>query len=177
MAVGGGLATTGNTVTSTGGKVISASAYQNGAGEDAQVGLNFSYPLMNRAARAAYRSALASRVEAEQAMANLSQQVELDVRSAYQEVVRAHEQITATTATLAAREASLAVERERFTVGRSTNLLVSVAEQDVLNTRINQATAVAAYLNGLVNLYRVEGSLLERRGVITTDDPPARPAR
>ena len=169
----GGLATTGNTLTSTSGKVIAAAAYENGGGEDAQVGFNFSYPLMNRAANAAYRSAIASREEAEQATANLSQQVELDVRSAYQEVVRAREQITATTATLAAREASLDVERARFTVGRSTNLLVSVAEQDVLNTRIDQATAVAAYLNGLVNLYRSEGSLLERRGVITSDRPTA----
>ncbi len=168
----GGLATTGNTVTSTSGKVIAAAAYENGAGENAQVGVNFSYPLGNRAAQASFRSALATRQQADLATANLSQQVELDVRSAYQEVVRAREQITATTATLAARQASLDVERERFTVGRSTNLLVSVAEQDVLNTRIDQATAIAAYLNGLVNLYRSEGSLLERRGVITTDSPP-----
>ena len=165
----GGVITTGNTTVVPGGTVLSAPGYRDGAGEDLQAGVNFSYPLLNRAATANYRAAIASRDEATQAVANLAQQVELDVRSAYQEVVRAREQITATTATLAARRATADVERERFGVGRSTNILVNVAEQDVLNSQIDQATAVAAYLNGLVNLYRVEGSLLERRGVMTAD--------
>jgi outer membrane protein TolC len=166
----GGTATNGNTVIS-GGTVISAPGYRNGAGYDVQVGLNFSYPLLNRAAMADYRSALASRQEAESAVANLAQQVELDVRSAYEEVVRAQEQITASTATLAARDQALEVERGRYRVGKSTSLLVTVAEQDMLNSQNDQATAVSAYLKGLVTLYQLEGSLLERRGIVTSDFP------
>jgi outer membrane protein TolC len=136
--------------------------------------VNFDYPLLNRAARAAYLSSRASRDQAVEAVANLAQLVELDVRLAYEETVRAQEQISATTATLAARDAALRVEQERYRVGKSTSLLVSLAQQDVLNSRIAQATAVAAYLKGLVDVYRLEGSLLERRGIVTMDYPPAR---
>ena len=63
------------------------------------------------------------------------------------------------------------VEQERYRVGKSTTLLVSVAQQQVLNTQIDQATAVASYLNDLVALYQAEGSLLERRGLVTAADP------
>jgi outer membrane protein TolC len=166
----GSTATNGNTITS-GSTVLSAPGYANGAGADVQVGLNFSYPLLNRTGVAEYRSALASREQADQAVANLAQQVELDVRSAYEEVVRAREQIAASTATLAARDEALQVEQGRYRVGKSTSLLVTVAEQDMLNSQNDQATAVAAYLKGLVTLYQLEGSLLERRGIVTSDFP------
>jgi outer membrane protein len=146
--------------------------FTNGAAYDASVGVNFDYPLLNRAARAAYLSSRASRDQAVEAVANLAQLVELDVRLAYEETVRAQEQISATTATLAARDEALRVEQERYRVGKSTSLLVSLAQQDVLNSRIAQATAVAAYLKGLVDVYRLEGSLLERRGIVTMDYPP-----
>jgi outer membrane protein len=169
----GTTATNGNTITS-GTTIVSAPGYANGGGYDVQVGLNLSYPILNLAATAQYRSALASREQADQAVANLAQQVELDVRSAYEEVVRAKEQITATTATLAARQEALEVEQGRYRVGKSTSLLVTVAEQDMLNSQNDQASAVAAYLNGLVNLYQLEGSLLERRGIVTADFPRRR---
>ncbi len=169
----GSTATNGNTITS-GNTVLSAPGYANGGGYDAQAGLNFSYPILNRSAIAAYRSALASREEADRAIANLSQQVELDVRSAYEEVVRAKEQIAASTATLSARKQALEVEQGRYQVGKSTSLLVTVAEQDMLNSQNDQAVAIAAYLKGLVSLYQLEGSLLERRGIITSDFPARR---
>jgi outer membrane protein len=148
--------------------------YQNPTSYDATVGVNFAYPLMNRVARAAYGSSLASRDQASEALANMKQMVEFDVRSAYQEALRSREQIAATTATLAALDAALQVEQERYRVGKSTSLLVSLAQQEMLNSRIAQATAVASYLKGLVDLYRLEGSLLERRGVVTMDWPPRR---
>jgi outer membrane protein len=171
VTITGGTVTTGNTVTTAGGTIVSAPGYANGGGYDAQAGLNFSYPILNRTATAAYRSAIASRDQADKAVSNLAQQVDLNVRSAYQEAIRAKEQITAASATLAARQAAFEVERERYTVGKSTALLVSVAEQQVLSTRIDQATAVASYLNDLVALYVAEGSLLERRGLVTVADP------
>jgi outer membrane protein TolC len=167
----GAAITNGNSTTTAGGTVLSAQGYANGGGYDATVGLNFSYPILNRAATAAYRSALATRDQADKSVANLAQQVDLSVRSAYQEAVRAKEQISAATATLDADQAALDVERERYRVGKSTPLLVSLAEQQVLNEQIAQATAVASYLNDLVALYVAEGSLLERRGLITVADP------
>jgi outer membrane protein TolC len=171
VTITGGAVTSGNSTTTAGGQVLSAQGYGNGGGYDASVGLNFSYPILNRSATAAYRAAIASRDQADKAVANLAQQVDLNVRSAYQEALRAKEQISAATATLAADQAALDVERERYRVGKSTPLLVSLAEQQVLNQQIAQATAVASYLNDLVALYVAEGSLLERRGLTTVADP------
>ncbi|HSV13177.1 MAG TPA: TolC family protein, partial [Tepidisphaeraceae bacterium] len=85
--------------------------FTNGGAYDASVGVNFDYPLLNRSARAAYLSSRASRDQAIEAVANLAQLVELDVRLAYEETVRAQEQIAATTATLAARDEALRVEQ------------------------------------------------------------------
>ena len=122
--------------------------------------LNLTYPILNRTAEAAFHSAIASRDQADRAVFDLEQQVDLDVRTAYEQAQRSQEQIAAASATLAARQAALDVEQGRYRVGKSTSLLVSVAEQDVLNSQIDQATAVASYLNGLVSLYVAEGSLL-----------------
>ena len=146
--------------------------YSNPTSYDATVGANLDMPLINTAARAAHGSALAARDQSIEALANLQQMVELDVRSTYQEVLRAQEQITASTAALAANDAALQVEQERYRVGKSTTLLVSVAQQQLLSSQIAQATAVASFLKGLVDLYRLEGSLLERRGIVSMDYPP-----
>ena len=146
--------------------------YSNPTSYDAQAGVNFSYPLLNRTARAADAISHATRDQSIEALANLQQMVELDVRSSYKEARRSKEQITASAAALAAADAALQVEQERYRVGKSTSLLVSVAQQQLLASQINQATAVASYLKGLVDLYRVEGSLLERRGVASLDYPP-----
>jgi hypothetical protein len=59
----------------------------------------------------------------------------------------------------------LEVEREKYRLGRSTILLVSQAQRDLLTAQLSEVQATAAYLKALVNLYRLEGSLLERRGV------------
>ena len=146
--------------------------YSNPTSYDATAGVNFDYPFYNRAAKAASNSAIASRDQAIEALANLQQMVEFDVRSSYQEALRAQEQISASAAALAASDAALQVEQERYQVGKSTNLLVSVAQQQELTSQIAQATAVASYLKDLVDLYRLEGSLLERRGVVSLDYPP-----
>jgi outer membrane protein TolC len=60
---------------------------------DALAGVRFQYPLWNRDAKAGHERALLSREQAEKALANLSQLVEVDVRTAYIEVTRAKQQI------------------------------------------------------------------------------------
>jgi outer membrane protein TolC len=50
-------------------------------------------------------------------------------------------------------------------VGKSTSLLVAQAQRDLLSSRISETQAITNYLKSLIDLYRLEGSLLERRGV------------
>ena len=132
---------------------------------DMMAGLNFEYPIFNRDARAQHKRSLLRRNQAEMALDNLKQLVELDVRNAYIEVNRTKEQITASTATRKFQEEKLRIETEKFRVGLSTNFFVAQAQRDLLVSRINEVQAVVNYLKALINFYRQEGSLLERRGI------------
>jgi outer membrane protein TolC len=132
---------------------------------DVTFGLMFREPLPNRAARAQHTRAVISRQQLHKALENLSQLVEVDVRSAYIEVTGAREQIAATAATRNFQEEKLWVETEKFRVGKSTSLLVGQAQRDFVTSQIAEIEALANYLKALVWLYRLEGSLLERRGI------------
>lgn len=132
---------------------------------DARVGVALEYPLVNRGAKARYRRARLGREQAEKALDNLRQLVEMDIRIAHLEVNRTREQISASGATRQWQEEKLRIETEKFRVGRSTNLLVAQAQQDLLVSRIDEVRAVVDYLKSLTDLYRSAGTLLERRGI------------
>jgi len=136
-----------------------------GDGYDVLVGVTGEYPLGNRDARAVHRRSALTRRQAIRAVENLAQLVEMDVRTAFIEVNRTREQISATTATRKFQEEKLRAETEKFRVGRSTSLLVAQAQRDLLFSQIAEVRGVANYLKSLVELYRLEGSLLERRGI------------
>src|SRR4030042_22910 len=99
------------------------------------------------------------------ALENLIQLVKVDVRSAYIEVTRTREQISATVATRNFQEEKLLAETEKFRVGKSTSLLVAQAQRDLVASQIAETQSIANYLKALVALYRLEGSLLQRRGI------------
>ena len=140
----------------------------------ASVGAVFSYPIGNRAARARHNRAEFSRDKDEQALANLAQLVEQDVRSAYIELRRAREQIAATAATRKLQETVARTEAEKMRLGSSTSLLVAQAQRDLLEAQINEVEAAKNFLQAIVNLYRLDGSLLIRRGI---DCPGAQPIK
>lgn len=132
---------------------------------DALAGVRFEYPFKNRAATARYRRSQLNRDQAQRALENMSQLVELDVRAAYIEVERARQQISASSETRKLEEEKLRVETEKFRVGRSTNYLVAQAQRDLLLSQLIEVRSVASYLKALTELFRLEGSLLERRGI------------
>lgn len=131
-------------------------------------GLTFSFPITDRKAIAQYARAKYSQEQLELALRNMEQLVQWDVRSAYIEVLRSREQISATRVARELQAKKLDAELEKFRVGKSTNFLVLQAQRDLTASQLNEARAMVAYLNALVNLYLMEGTLLERRGI---DDP------
>ncbi|MBW2545216.1 MAG: TolC family protein [Deltaproteobacteria bacterium] len=139
---------------------------------DILAGVSLEYPFINRKARARHRNSLLSRKQAEEAMKNLVQLVQVDVRSAYIEANRAKEQIAATAATRTFQKEKARIETEKFRVGKSTTLLVAQAQRDLLSSRITETQAIANYLKSLIELYRLEGSLLERRGIMAPGREP-----
>jgi len=132
---------------------------------DVTWGLVFEGAPMKRSERARYSRAVLSRQQLRRVMENLSQLVQVDVRAAYIEVTRAREQISATTATRNFQEEKLRAETEKFRVGKSTSLLAGQAQRDFVASQIAEIQAVANYMKALVALYRLEGSLLHRRGL------------
>lgn len=139
---------------------------------DVTFGLVFEYPLSNRAASAQHSRAVIGKQQLLRALENLIQLVQIDVRSAYIEVTRAREQITATAATRNFQEEKLRAETEKFRVGKSTSLLVAQAQRDLVASQIAEIQAFANYLKALVGLYRLEGSLLARRGISAPGTEP-----
>ena len=139
---------------------------------DVSWGLAFEGSPMNRSARARYARAVAGKQQLSKALENLSQLVQVDVRSAYIEVTRTQEQISATAATRNFQEEKLRAETEKFRVGKSTSLLVGQAQRDFVASQIAEIQAVANYLKSLVALYRLEGSLLQRRGLAAPGAEP-----
>jgi outer membrane protein TolC len=143
-----------------------------GSSYDVTFGLLFEYPPANQAAKAQHTRAVISKQQMLRALENLTQLVQVDVRSAYIEVGRTREQVTATSATRNFQEEKLRAETEKFRVGKSTSLLVAQAQRDLVASQIAEIQAVANYLKALVNLYRMEGSLLQRRGLAAPGGEP-----
>jgi outer membrane protein len=139
---------------------------------DLRAGVRLSHYIGNRAAEARDLAARASRRQAADAVDNLQQMVQVDVRLAFNEVERARQQIFASRATRALREETLNAEKERFDVGVSTSLLVAQAQRDLLASSIEEVRAIISYRTALVRLYLAEGSLLDRRGVLLPGGTP-----
>jgi outer membrane protein TolC len=163
---------------------LGKSGYANSFGEsvsniskdnyDALGGVSFQYPIFNRNARAQNRRALLTREQSQKALENLSQLVEVDVRTAYIEVKRTKQQIAASSVTRMFDEEKLRTETEKLRVGKSTSFLVAQAQRDLLVSRIAEVRALANYLKALIDLYRQDGSLLERHGISAPGREPVK---
>jgi outer membrane protein TolC len=139
---------------------------------DFLVGVRAEYPLMNREARADHRRATLDRRQAEEAVKNLAQLVQVDVRTAYVEVMRARELAEAAGITRKYDEAKLKVEQEKYGIGRASSFQVARAQRDLLKSGISELRAMIEQRKALVELYRLEGSLLERRGIAAPGKEP-----
>lgn len=134
------------------------------------VGLQFEFPIGNRAARAIFARASLQRQQAIDAYANTVQQVALDVKSALRDVETSWEFVVQQQqnrlAQAAALEALLLRERnnEPLTpnfVDLKLNLQGALAE-----ARRNEARAIAAYNVSIARLERAKGTLLKYNNVV-----------
>lgn len=134
-------------------------------GYDALVGVRFEHPVTNLADRAQHRRAVLSLEQQEESLRNLEDLVRQDVALAFIEVRRTREQVDATATTRRFQEEKLRAETVKFRVGKSTAILVAAAQRDLVASQVAEVQAVANYLKARTQLYRLEGSLLERRGL------------
>jgi outer membrane protein TolC len=132
---------------------------------DVNIGLFFERSWGNQGARVAHRRSQLSLTQSKEALHNLIRLIEEEVQVALVEVQRTREQIAATRVTHRYAEEVLRSEREKFKIGRSTAILVSQAQRDLLASQIAETEATTNHWKAHINLELSKGSLLEARGI------------
>jgi len=61
---------------------------------------------------------------------------------------------------------------EKFRVGKSTSFLVARAQRDLVAGQAAEIQAVVNYLKAVTELYRLDGTLLTRRGLEAPGEEP-----
>lgn len=141
---------------------------------DASVGLSFSLPIGNRAAKANLAIAKAALSQASTAITATEQQVEADVRNAVFGVESARQRVEATKAARTAAETQLYAEQEKFAVGLSTNFLVLTRQNDLTSARVAETSALTDYRKAETELARSTGRLLAERQIRFDDSGDTR---
>ena len=140
------------------------------------IGLFFSYPLQNRAARA--QAAIAD-LALEQGNTQLSQ-VELsvitEVRSAARQVRTAEQQIQSAEATSRLQQRNLEAEQKRYENGMSDSFRIAQIQNELVSARSREVTAVTNYRLALADYFRAIGRLLEQKGIALAEEAGERPA-
>ncbi len=129
------------------------------------VGLRFEFPIPNRTARSEYQVARLRHQQALWRWQSVHEQIVREVSDALSDLRTAAERIeTARRARELAAEVLRAEERS-FTLGRSDSLDVLEAQAALAAAERDEVRAGADYEIALANLSRVQGTLLERKGV------------
>jgi len=143
------------------------------------VGVNFSYPIPNRSARAAAARARISRDQAQASLARLEMQVIAEVRSAARAVETDVKRVAATRAARVLQERRLDAEQKKFAAGMSTSFLVTQAQRDLAVAEASEIQAISDYRKDVVIFERVQDAglgsvgttsitIATRSGVVST---------
>jgi len=135
--------------------------------------LTFSYPLLNRAARARKASADIILTRERVALEELRQLTITEVRQAARRVDTAAKSIDAARVSREFQLKNLDAQKKKYENGMSTNFEITRIQQDVTQARSNEVAAVVNYRTALAEYYRVTGRLLSTQGVAIDD--PAQP--
>ncbi|BDV42075.1 RND transporter [Geotalea uraniireducens] len=133
------------------------------------VGLQFSYPLGNTAAK---NELIRNRLKAEQSrtqLKSLEESTANEVRSAIRAVSAGYKQLEVTDKARAYAEERLQAYLKKSAVGLATIKDVLDVENDLATARDDQITARANYVNAVTQYWQATGELLQRQGVTLTD--------
>jgi outer membrane protein len=140
------------------------------------VGLNFSYPIFNRAGRGNMGVAKYT-LEADSALlVTTEQNVLLDVRSAVRAIDTARRSIVAASKGRELAERNLDAERKKFENGMATSFEVTQIQRDLSAARTTEEQAFAVYRKAVSALHYSMADILEWKGIQVEAPPePLRP--
>ncbi|HJU83851.1 MAG TPA: TolC family protein [Holophagaceae bacterium] len=129
------------------------------------VGLTFSIPIMNKAARGNLAQARANTRQSELSKRDLELGIRLQVRQAYRNVEAAAKGVAAAEKTRIFQEKTLEAEQKKFENGMSTNFFVLQRQNDLDTAKANELQARINYAKAVTALEQATGNLLQARNL------------
>jgi outer membrane protein TolC len=136
-----------------------------GAYPEFNIALVVNFPLENNTARALKQTAYQEQDQAQLELQGLGQRIESEARNALQTYQSAVSRLSAASAGRAAAESVYASEVRRFDRGMSTTLLVLQRQVELEQARGQELQAQTDLNKSVVELQRVEGTILTDNGV------------
>ncbi|MCX8044560.1 MAG: TolC family protein [Desulfobacterota bacterium] len=130
------------------------------------IGIKIEFPLENRTARSQYAKAKLQSAQAVTGLKNMENQIINEVRDAVRNVQTSHQLIESATASLRLAQEKLKAEEKKYNVGMSTAHDVLEFQEDLAKAESTLAFAETSYNKALANLFRVQGTLLEEKGLM-----------
>jgi len=128
-------------------------------------GLKFSYPIKNRASKAAYQKAKLDVVSSQLSLDNTIFLVTNQVRDAIRQIESNKRSIEAAKKTLKLREKNLEIEKKKFINGMSTNFEVSQKEKDLAEAKVSVLQTNINFRKAIITLKLAMGTSLEEKGI------------
>ena len=125
------------------------------------VGVILTVPLGNRGPQASYINAKLVEDQAKTSLKNLELQITQQVREGVRRIEANARRVDANRAARALAEEQLRVEQRRLEAGVSTTFNVLQFQRDLTAAEANELRALADYFEALVNLEKVQGTVLE----------------
>jgi len=120
------------------------------------IGVNVSYPILNRQAAAGAARARIGRDQTLASLRRLEMQIAVEVRNAARAVETNFKLFESTRASRVLYEKRLDAEQKRFSAGMSTNFLVTQAQRDLATAEVAEISAIAAFRKSMINFERVQ---------------------
>ncbi|MGB9691914.1 MAG: TolC family protein [Candidatus Sumerlaeaceae bacterium] len=136
-----------------------------------RVGLQFSYPLQNRAARYRFKEAEKAIEQAILMIDKAQQDIIQDVRSSIRAVETNRQQIEVGMATVEFNREKVDTGMKRQSVGLATSFEVLRFQTDLAAARSNLLRAIIEYNKSIIQLERAKGTLLETLGISPANIP------
>ena len=127
------------------------------------VGIQFSMPIQNRAARGSQAQARANRRQSELSLRDLELGITLEVRQAFRNVDASAKGVAAAEKTRFFREKDLEAEQKKFENGMSTNFLVLSKQNDLDTAKSSELQSQITSAKAVTALEKALGHLLEAR--------------
>lgn len=129
------------------------------------IGVIVDIPLGDFASRGTYRGSKLRLEQSKLTLRNTEQNIIVEVDNAAAQVQTNLKRIEATGAARRLAEETLNAERKRLEAGTSTSYTVLQHQRDLTDARSKEIRAIADYNQSLAELYRAEGTLLQKNHI------------